>query len=82
MNYNFPQSQEVYHWPEFIAFAKRLGIPLEIATMDLHIIMPLRECVIIQHEYRGEDMDNGGKEDQEERRKMLESSLHAENSDA
>lgn len=41
---------EVYHWPEFIALAKRLGIPIELMTVDLSITLTV-DKVTVQHSY-------------------------------
>jgi hypothetical protein len=46
---------EVYHWPEFQAFANRLGIPLEAFTVDLFIEIPCDDLVKVFHVYRGVD---------------------------
>ena len=46
---------EVYNWPEFIAFAKRLGIPWELPTVDITITLPLDGLVRIAHDYTGKE---------------------------
>lgn len=50
-----PEGNDVYHWPEFKAFAARLGIAWDMATTDLVIEMSLEKCVRITHTYRGTD---------------------------
>ena len=50
-------SNQVWRWPEFKAFAKRLGIP-EQRSRDLIIKMYFDGEVIIEHQYVGEDKSN------------------------
>lgn len=71
-SYDLPSSYEVFRWPEFIAFAKRLGIPLDLLILDVSIHLVFREAVTIDLKLRGEDMDNGGVEDREVRQKQLD----------
>ncbi len=47
--------EEVYHWPEFVAFAKRLGIEWELPTTTLTITLPLGDLVRIAHDYQGRE---------------------------
>lgn len=53
-----PLSQEVYHWPEFKAFAKRLGIAGDLPTTNIVIAMLMNEPVKVYHTYRGYDMQD------------------------
>ncbi len=47
----------VHRWPEFLAFAKRLGIDLELPTTVITIRIPHDEIVTIIHEYLADDID-------------------------
>jgi hypothetical protein len=49
----------VYHWPEFKAFAKRMGFLYDLATVDVTIRLKEGEAVIIQHTYAGHDTTGG-----------------------
>jgi uncharacterized protein (DUF302 family) len=49
------QGYELYHWPEFQAFAKRLGIPLELGTIDIAIFIPCDGRVKVIHEYQADE---------------------------
>lgn len=49
-------SHEVFAWPEFIAFAKRLGIRLELATQGLSIDLDIHKCPVIVHKFLGSDV--------------------------
>jgi len=53
---------EVYRWPEFVAFAKRLGFMYDHLTVDVVITIPADGCVDIQHHYRGVDHPAGPSE--------------------
>lgn len=55
---SYPSGREVYHWPEFQAFAKRLGIDWNLPTVDLCIFIPLDGNVKVVHEYLGDEMFN------------------------
>lgn len=44
---------DVYRWPEFRAFCKRLGIPWELPTYDIVITIPHEGMVRIDHSYQG-----------------------------
>lgn len=46
---------DVYRWPEFWAFAERLGIPLELLTIDVTIHIPVEGPVVVTHHYQGAD---------------------------
>lgn len=46
---------ELYQWPEFQAFAERLGIEYGNPTLDINIFIPLKGIVIITQEYYGID---------------------------
>jgi len=47
--------REVYHWPEFRAFAERLGLEYELPTTEITITIPLEGLVTIAHDYHGKD---------------------------
>ncbi len=47
---------EVYSWPEFQAFAKRLGLMWDLRTVNLTITINEGEAVSIKQEYRGSDI--------------------------
>jgi hypothetical protein len=52
-----PMSYEVWQWPEFQAFAKRLRIDMSLRTVGLTIEFPDggdQQVMVIQR-YRGED---------------------------
>lgn len=49
------QGADVYHWPEFKAFAKRLGIAHELPTLNITITIPVDGVVVVAHDYQGED---------------------------
>lgn len=44
---------EVYRWPEFRAFAARLGFVWDLYTTDVTIRLAEGEAVIISHNYQG-----------------------------
>lgn len=44
------QGYDVYQWPEFIALADRLGIPLELRTVSISIMLT-EDRVRIRQEY-------------------------------
>lgn len=56
--FDIPTGWDVWRWPEFQAFARRLGIPLDRPTVDLNIYLPLEEAVTITEEYRGDQLFN------------------------
>ena len=47
---------EVWQWPEFQAFADRLGIDRSLPTRDLNIYLPLEGAVTITQEYLGDKL--------------------------
>jgi hypothetical protein len=49
---------DVYHWPEFKAFATRLGIPWDLGTVFVTIELPLEGPVMITHKYQGETTED------------------------
>jgi hypothetical protein len=51
----FPLGRDVYHWPEFRAFCRRLGLVWEIYTTGLVIRLDSESHVEIEHYYRGGD---------------------------
>lgn len=51
---------EVWHWPEFRAFATRLGIDLTRPTTALTIRLAIKKVVEIDHECHGVDAANTG----------------------
>jgi hypothetical protein len=51
-----PDCLEVYRWPEFQAFAARLGIPFDLRTTRLVIELPGEGCLVkVTQEYHGRD---------------------------
>lgn len=46
-----PMSKEVWQWPEFKAFAKRLGIALDLSTKTITIRFPLNGAVEVEQVY-------------------------------
>lgn len=48
---------DVWRWPEFIEFAKRLGIDLNLPTRGIVIRMYEGEAVSITQEYLADDID-------------------------
>ena len=48
--------EDVFKWPEFQAFAKRLGISIEAETTHLIITLKVDECPLIFHEFLGQDL--------------------------
>lgn len=46
----------VYHWPEFQAFAQRLGLMWNLRTIDVSIHIREGELVTIEHRYAGSDV--------------------------
>lgn len=58
-----PEGQEVFHWPEFQALAKRLGIPLDLPTTSLTIVLEHEKLVQITHITYGEDLQEVPKTD-------------------
>ncbi len=55
---NHPDGSEVWRWPEFKAFAQRLGVYTEAPTTDLFIFIPCQGIVKIVQEYLGDEMFN------------------------
>ena len=47
----------VWHWPEFQALVKRLGIDLEAPTLAVTIRVHHEEIVTVIHEFRGLDLE-------------------------
>jgi hypothetical protein len=45
----------VMQWPEFHAFADRLGIPLNLRTSSLRIKLDIGSVVIVEHEFHASD---------------------------
>jgi hypothetical protein len=46
----------VYGWPEFIAFARRLGFMWDLRTIGVVIRIYEGERVVIEHQYAGADV--------------------------
>ena len=67
-----PLSYEVYQWPEFRAFCKRLGLAWELGTLDLNIDMPFDGVVKIRQSYHG----NEDGQAYEERRSLETTTQH------
>ena len=55
--YEYPlvTGRDVYYWPEFKAFAERLGIEYELLTTNLTITIPCEGAVVVAHDYHGSD---------------------------
>lgn len=51
------QMFDVWQWPEWIAFAKRLGIAMELPTTGIMIHMPIQGVIKITHDYIGVDVN-------------------------
>lgn len=49
----------VYSWPEFKAFAKRLGFMWNLRTVECTIVIREGSVVTIDHKYQGVDMPVG-----------------------
>ena len=52
-----PMSDQVLRWPEFISFAKRLGIDLDIPLTGLKIELKDNELVKIAQTYLADNID-------------------------
>jgi len=54
--------RDVWSWPEFIAFAERLGIDLrkETLTRDVIISIPCDGIVTVTQEYLGKNIQEEG----------------------
>jgi len=50
-------SRDVWKWPEFQAFTKRLRIDVNTPTTNLTIRIPLGEVVSITQEFYGSDCE-------------------------
>lgn len=48
---SFTTVQEVWRWPEFLAFAKRIGIDCDKPTINLNIAMRCDDFVIIDQRF-------------------------------
>lgn len=48
-----PAMQDVWQWPEFRAFAERLGIPLHLPTQRLELTLDIDEPVKVYQSYLG-----------------------------
>lgn len=48
---DYAMTAEVYEWPEFKAFAERLGVKLDIPTTYLAIYLPHDGVVSVEHEH-------------------------------
>jgi len=62
-NFQLVEGNSVWRWPEFIAFAERLGVDLGRLTpaLDLHLEIPVDGIVIITQSYYGRDMEDDGR---------------------
>jgi hypothetical protein len=47
-------NEVLFYWPEFEAFAKRLGICVNKYTKTLTIILNLDDAAIVEHTYYGD----------------------------
>ncbi len=54
--FNPTTSFDVFHWPEFIALAKRLNIDLSKGIRKCRVSLDIDDAVIINCEYVGEDV--------------------------
>lgn len=52
-------SYDVYHWPEFKAFAERLGLQYYLPSRSVRISMPFDGEVTIDHEYLAMEPEEG-----------------------
>lgn len=52
---NIPMSNDVYQWPEFIAFARRLGLTVDPRTRAIDLSMRHGDPVVVNTEYLGSD---------------------------
>lgn len=50
-------SHKMWSWPEFRAFAERLGIPIELPTRSLSIHIDIADCreVVVDQQFLGQD---------------------------
>jgi hypothetical protein len=48
---------EVYHWPEFRALCRRLGVIWGLPTSALTIQIRIGDPPVILHEYQGRDLN-------------------------
>lgn len=46
---------DVYHWPETVAFMKRLGVDISLNTREISFTLREGEVVLINHSYIGHD---------------------------
>jgi hypothetical protein len=46
---------DVYSWPEFQAFAKRLGVLWDLRTISIRILLDANERVEVEQVYAGSD---------------------------
>lgn len=49
------EGQEVYHWPEFKALCKRLGVSWECETTKITITLAPGELALVCQDYQGTD---------------------------
>lgn len=49
---------EVFHWPEFRAFARRLGIVWDLHTREITFTLREGEAVVIKQDYLGMEARN------------------------
>ncbi len=54
---------EIYAWPEFRAFAERLGIPLDVQLVNLSIRIDVRKSAEIILKCRGYDARDGASDE-------------------
>ena len=53
---SYAEGYDVFRWPEFQAFAKRLGLDTTLPTTDMCIFIPLEGSVRITQEYLADEM--------------------------
>ncbi len=45
------QGLEVYSWPEFKALLRRLGVPADLPTTCITLVIPVEGVVKVHHDY-------------------------------
>jgi hypothetical protein len=48
-------AKDVYQWPEFKAFAERLGIVWEASTVSITITLPTDGLIEVSHQFQATD---------------------------
>lgn len=68
--FDYPTGHEVWRWPEFRAFAERLGIAFDRPTKDINIFIPVEGIVTITEEYLGDTLFSARRRADTEMRKQ------------